>query len=247
MKKISFILFGAILAAGCSENDTSVGFSISAVSSTGSESSGDLAMTDDGSVDYTLKSAQLHLRNIELDLPDGQTCADIADTLDNGVTCEIAEVGDDSDKLVIAGPFDVDLVSGTASPSLETIVIPAGTYKRIDFRVEDNNDDVSFSVNADFLHNGETHTLQLSLDFNEDIRVERNQGITVDANTSLVAKFVVNNWLAGIDLEQCIDDNDVQIEDKTVVIDDASTSGSCSDIENTIKDNMKNSGQLDKR
>ena len=89
-------------------------------------------------------------------------------------------------------------------------------------------------------------TLNLNLDFNEDIRIEDPQGLTVDADSDLIAEFVVNNWLGGVDLGSCIDDEDVSIEGSTVVIDDSSTSGSCSDIENIIKENMKNSGQLDR-
>ena len=37
----------------------------------------------------------------------------------------------------------------------------------------------------------------------------------------------------------CIDDGDVRIETDTVFVDEDSTSGECSDMENTIKDNMK--------
>ena len=242
MKKMVLILVGVGLG-GCSDSEPTVGFSIQAVSQSGSVAAADFAMTDDGSGDYQLTEAMLRLRHIELDLPEGQTCMDLQGLVDGGAVCDLSG---DSDKIVIDGPFTVDLVMGTTTPSLDAVIIPEGTYKRIDFRVEDNADDASFAVQATFDRRGETHTLDLSLDFNEDIRVEHPDGIVVDADTDLVAQFVVDNWLAGVDIGKCMDDDDLRMEGTTVFVDDASTGGDCSDIENTIKDNMKNSGQLDR-
>ena len=135
--------------------------------------------------------------------------------------------------------------TGISTPSLADVLIPAGTYKRIDFRVDDNGADSSFAMTATFQYEGAAMTMDLNLDFNEDIRIEDPQGIIVDGDSDLIAEFVVSNWLGRVDVGSCIDDEDVTVEGSTVVIDDSSTSGSCSDIENTIKDNMKNSGQLD--
>jgi len=242
LKTTSTVFFTALVALGCSDTGDSAGLSVQAVSSAGSEAPEDLVMIDDSSVDYGLLSAHLHLRDIELDLPDGKSCSDVDDSLGGGVVCDDS---DSSDKIVVAGPFDVDLVAGTATPSLDDVLIPVGTYKRIDFRVEDNANDVSFAVVANFEHQGDAMTLDLALDFNEDIRIEDPAGLTVDADTDLIAQFVVSDWLVGVDIGQCIDDGDVAIDGTTVTIDDGSTSGDCSAIEDTIKSNMKNSGQLD--
>ena len=132
-------------------------------------------------------------------------------------------------------------------PSLDEIKIPAGTYKRIDFRVEDDENNSSFAVVAGFDHEGESMTLNLDLDFNEDIRIEMPQGIYVDEESDLIAEFVVDNWLGGVDITTCMDEGDVTIAGNIVFVDDSSTRGACSDIENTIKRNMKESGQFDKR
>jgi hypothetical protein len=243
MKQLASILFAlTILCAGCSSDGASTGLSVQAVTSTGS--SADLAATDDGGDDFAIESAFLSLRDIELDLPDDATCADIADGLGGGATCDDS---DNSAKIVVAGPFEVDLVAGTATPSLEDVQIPVGTYSRVDFRVEDNADDVSFAVLATFEHEGSPLSLDLSLDFNEDIRIEEAGGTTVDEDTDLIAQFVVDNWLAGVDIGGCIDDSGVEVDGTTVVVSDATTSGSCSAIEDTIKGNMKESGQFDKQ
>lgn len=231
-----------VLLAACSSEGGSVGLSVHAVTSDGSSPATELVMTDDGAGDFQIEAATLRLRHIELDLLDGGDCADLADSVDGA----ICEDGVDGNKISIEGPFEIDLVAGTSTPSLAEVQIPAGTYKRIDFRVEDNGNDSSFAVRAGFDHEGAAMTLDLNLDFNEDIRIEDAQGLVVDADSDLIAEFVVNNWLGGVDVGACIDDEDVTVVGSTVTIDDSSTSGSCSDIENTIKDNMKNSGQLDK-
>jgi hypothetical protein len=206
-------------------------------------------MTDDGGSDFALQAGTLNLRDIELDLPDGTTCADVEGAFGGGATCEDSDdPNDDSPnaKIVIDGPFEVDLVAGTATPSLDDVQIPVGLYARVDFRVEDNPDDVSFAGLAGFQYQGDDMTLDFSFDFNEDIRIEDPAGISVDEDSDLIAEFVVDNWLAGIDVGSCIDDGDVTVSGSTVQVDESSTSGDCSDIEDTIKDNMKNSGQLDR-
>ena len=244
----AFFVISSVLALGCASEDTAtVALELRATTGADTIDPGSLTMADNGDVEYALQAASLHLRNIEIDLPDGLECGDIAEALSGPATCETAEAANDEDKIVIDGPFDVDLVGGKAEPSIESVRIPVGDYKRIDFRVEDNADDVSFAVRAAFRHEDQDLTLDLSLDFNEDIRIEAEQGVSVTEETDLIAEFVIDSWLAGVDIGSCIADGDVVMDGTTVVVDESSTSGSCSDIEDTIKNNMKNSGQLDRR
>ena len=209
-----------------------------------------LVMFDAADTPYRISAAQLHLRDIELDLPDGMRCADL-ESQPVGASCE-----DGEDKIRIDGPIIVDLVSGATTPSLADVKIPAGIYDRIDFRVEDGDpedgvvtpgsalDDRSFVVTAAFELDGAPKTLELSLHFNEDIRIERPSGVEVAPGEDLVATWLTNDWLAGVDVASCLDQGDVVADGDSVVIDDDTNAGSCSDIENTIKSNMKNSGQL---
>lgn len=235
------LAFSCLLGACVTDGDVA-GVGVRAVTGGGDvpASPSELTFTDDGGNQFAIESAYLHLRDIELDLPDGLTCADIASTL-SGADCEPGD-----DKIVITGPLDIDLVAGTATPSLAAVEIPAGQYERIDFRVDDNAQDTSFAVVADF-ERDMLYTLNLNLDFSEDIRIESPLGVSVDAGTDLIAEFVVGDWLAGIDVGSCMDAGDVTLDGSTVTIDDDSSSGACSDIENIIKDNMKNSGQLDRQ
>jgi hypothetical protein len=225
------------------------GFSIRAVSRATGSSGSSLGVADEGGTSFGLGSALLHLRHIQLDLPRGMTCAEVEDGL-AGATCRSDE------KIHIDGPMAVDLVTGAVVPDLGAVVIPAGTYRRIDFRVDDGDpaegliepgsalDDYSFVVEAGFVHEGEAVTLKMSLRFNEDIRIERSGGVTVAPGDDLIATFVVDDWLAGVDIAGCLEDGALAVEDGVVVIDDRAGSA-CGGVENTIKDNMKNSGELD--
>lgn len=236
--------FSALLLLGCSSGG--VGVDVRAVTSSNAPAgtADQMEISDSGGSAFAIRTAGLHLRDIELDLPDGQRCSDIADSL---VGAECDDSLDSDDTIRIVGPFDIDLVTGIATPDLSGVVIPEGTYRRVDFRVENAEGTPSFAFTANFDHGGEAMVLDLSLDFNEDVRLESLEGIAVSADTDLVAALVADTWLSGVDIGSCIDDGDVLVEGATVILDESSSSGSCSDVENTIKTNMKQSGQLDRR
>ncbi|HHH29723.1 MAG TPA: hypothetical protein ENK57_15445 [Polyangiaceae bacterium] len=74
--------------------------------------------------------------------------------------------------------------------------------------------------------------------------IEEPGGVEVSPGQDLITTWVTQDWLAGVDVGACIADGDIPMTDGTVVVDDETTEGTCSDIENVIKDNMKKSGQL---
>lgn len=243
LKNLYLAAFTALLGLGCGGDEVgTTQLQIRAASTMAVSPSADLVMLDTADTAFTLSAATLNLRDIKLDLPNGTRCADVEADLENA-TC--SSDSDDDDTIKIDGPFVVDLVAGTSTPTLDDVVIPALSYRRVDFRVDDI-DDVSFAVVADFDLEGTAMTLDLSLDFNEDIRIEQAGGVDVTADSDLIAEFVIDDWLAGVDIGACIDDGDVSVEGTTVTVSEDSTSGSCSDIENVIKDNMKDSGQFDR-
>lgn len=247
---IATLLLTSAIACG----DEPVGISVQAASSTSSSSSA-LTFEDAGGTSFEILSAVTFLRDIELDVPDGSSCDDVSDDLDGGADCS-------SDTVKIPGPFIVDLLAGTSTPPLDAIRIPANIYKRIDFRIDDGVagegginagdplDDRSFVVTANFSYGGNTNTLLMSFKFNEDVRFEDPNGIAVESEGhKLLVKLDAATWLAGIDIAGCLDTSDLDLNGTELIIDDdgsASGSGSCSSIENTIKTNIKTSGQLDR-
>ncbi len=99
-------------------------------------------------------------------------------------------------------------------------------------------------VEASFAYQSMSTQLQLSLKFNEDIRVERVGGIQVEEGQDLITTWVTEDWLRGVDVIGCMDDGDL-VANGGVVILDEDADGECSGAEGTIKDNMKNTLQLD--
>ncbi len=165
--------------------------------------------------------------------------------------------GDDEDKVVVEGPFIADLIQGTSTPSLTTLLIPSGLYTRIDVRIEESKaedgllaaDDPllgrSLYARGSFEYQGAAHELRLRLKFNEDVRFESKTGIEVaeTAANDVVLSLDENAWFKGVNLTACLDEGDLTLEaDGSLVIDEDSGDGECGDIENVIKDNIEASG-----
>jgi hypothetical protein len=223
----------------CGADGANVGVSVAALSSDGASQ---LTSTDGAGTNVAITSGQLAVRDIEFDLPVGATCADVADQLE-GARCEAADNADEAGeaKIIIDGPMVIDLVQRTATPSLDAVRIPAGTYRRVDVRVESSAalDDAALVVDLAFDWAETASRATLRLDFSEDIRTESPGGIDVAAGEDLVTRFVVDGWLAGADLVACLEDLGAAPGDATTV-----TGDDCGAIETAVKNNFKESADL---
>jgi hypothetical protein len=207
-------------------------------------------------VTLELTQARIHLRDIRLDLPQGTKCSDVIG-LSTGVECMGGDSGSGSGTLVVRGPIVVDLMSGASTPDLSGIVIPAGTYKRIDFRLDEGRSDelpagesligYSLRVGANFTGTAQAgKKLELALKFSEDARFESATGVEVPEGGKLIAMLQPTKWLTGLPLGSCIQKGDVAVDGDTVRIDDRAD-GDCSGAEDLVKRNIKNSGDLRKQ
>lgn len=204
---------------------------------------------------FTLTQARIHLRDIRLDLPQGTKCADVIG-MTSGVQCKGSDSGGaGSGTLVVAGPLVVDLMTGVSTPDLSGLIIPAGNYKRIDFRLEEGHADelpagetligYSLKVSADPAQAG-GKKLELALKFSEDARFDSATGVDVPEGGKLIAMLQPTQWLTGLPLASCISKGDVAVEGDTVRIDDQAK-GECSGAEDLVKRNIKTSGDLRKQ
>lgn len=200
---------------------------------------------------FTLTQARIHLRDIRLDLPKGTKCEEVSGLL-SGAECKGS---DDSKTIIVPGPIVVDLMTGATTPDLSGLRIPAGTYKRIDFRLEEAHSDevganepllgYTFLANADFTQDGAARKLELLFKFSEDARFESTTGVEVPEGGSLIAFLKPSVWLQGLPLGECVSKGDVEVVNGTVRIDDKA-GGECGDAENMVKENIKRSGDLRK-
>ncbi len=203
-------------------------------------------LVEQGGHRLTVEQASVFIRHVEFDLPEG-------------AECEAEHTGDvcDEDKLSFDGPWVVDLMTGAADPDLSELRVPAGTYKRVDVRLDDAESDEAHDIDGvDSLHGNtlvvsgtysgpEAERFELSLKFNEDARFEHeDEGLQVEAGgvRDMVLSLDVAEWFESVDLAKCAEDGDLEVRDGVLIIDE---SGDCSDVENDLKDAIKNSAQWD--
>lgn len=169
--------------------------------------------------------------------------------------------GEEGDEIELNGPFIFNLLTGESIPSLDSIEIPSGLFKEIEIEFDDlDQDDVlpegvpatlvenTLIVDGTITLDGTPTPISIRLDFSEEVEFENLNGLEVSEVVflnSILISLDVSSWLAGIDLGDCVDKGDVGLEGETVVVDEDSSSGSCSDIEDTIKDNIEASGTVD--
>ncbi len=176
----------ALLDGG--EANLSIGMALKAATSGTALSS--TALSVDGGVEVT--KAIMNVDKIELWLPEGKRCTDLADfALDARVLCEDADERDgeteNSDKLVVEGPIVFDLVNGTSDPSLEDLSIPSGLYQRLRVTAKNNEDQVSYpelQQNSIYIENtfdveGTPTTLAIQIESDEDIDIRSEAGLEI--------------------------------------------------------------------
>jgi hypothetical protein len=210
--------------------------------------------TSSDGVTFTLNEARIHLKDIRLDLPQGTKCAEVRGLL-TGATCKGGESGSGSGTVVIPGPMVVDLMTGLTTPDLSELRLPAGTYKRIDFRLDEAKASevpageplvgYSLLVKAGFTQGSTPSTLDLRLKFSEDARFESSTGVEVGADDALLALLKPQVWLEGLPVASCLQKGDLQVVNGLLTLDDRAK-GDCNGAEDTVKRNIKRSGDLRK-
>ncbi|PTL77124.1 hypothetical protein DAT35_46665 [Vitiosangium sp. GDMCC 1.1324] len=209
-------------------------------------------------VTFTLTEALLRLEDIHLRLPQGSGCSDVRG-LPPDATCSRGDSGSGSSDVLLPGPIFVDLMTGTTTPDLSSLRLPSGTYKAIDFRLEDNplmdakrdapSEELLMSyslvVKATFTQEDTVNTLDLRLHFSEDARFESTPGIAVGSGDEMLALLQPQAWLEGLPVGRCLQKGDLRLTENVLSIDDQA-SGECTGAVNTLKRNIKYSGDLRK-
>ncbi len=223
-------------------------------SSAVSESETTVVIKDAAGTDFTLSRVVALVKDIEFDYADEFKC-DSVETVDEDDFCS------PSSKVALEGPFLADLIRGTFSPDVGLFDIPIGTYKRIDIRIDDAKkemalidvDDIMFEhsylIEGSYDNNGTAQTFALALKFNEDLRIENENGlaITTDATQNILIGLNVAQWMQGVDLTACLNEEKMAfVEGEKKVINDSTAKGSCTEIEGLVKENIKKSFELEK-
>lgn len=253
--KAMFCCFVSVALLGCSTKDTTgshIGnpatLTVVATSALTSDDA-TLTITDQNQTRYHVKHLKVVMRDIRLRAKTTLGCDDIEPDALIGATCQSEP---DGVSIRVGGPLVVDLLKGTATPSLSVVRIPVLTYERIDYRLDDGSADDgitpqdlidrSLSLGASFEFQGQPVELSLRLKFNEDARVERGDTQTLVTGGQVKLLFELQRWFDNIPLTQCLDDEELKIENGVLLIDD--NFDGCKELEGVLKANIKNSTRL---
>lgn len=202
-----------------------------------------LTMTDESGTSFIITEAMVNIRHIEFELSDNDSVND-SDTLENSTK--------------ISGPFVVDLISGVAMPAIDEIELPVGLYKRIDVRLDDVKDsdgiidstddlnDNTLIVKGTFDYDGNSERpFEIRLKLNEDVRFESATGIEISSVgvTDILLNLKVSEWLETTDITDALNKDEISLENNGSLVLTDESAGS-SDLENTIKETIKNKYDL---
>lgn len=179
---------------------------------------------------------------------------DANDSGDDDADDDVQECGEDSDgdEIRFAGPYNVDLLTGDSTPPLTDLTVPPGLYKRIDLRIDDAETGpmVGYSLLAFGSYTTETTTpVVIRLKFNEDIRFESPSGVSVSeqGGSDIVLRISANDWFAGASaaLDECLLEESALVDGILTIDDESDVGAECDEIEELLKDNFKQSGEID--
>lgn len=205
-------------------------------------SAGPSAPVDSSGTELPIATAFTQVRHVELYLPAGTECTDLPDLSatdgDHTVVC-------DGDKIRARGPWRVDLLSRQATPPLPTVPVVAGTYRRVDVRLEKDALGVTLSLTGTLPLGGVPTPYALDLDFEENVRFE---GRAITASPDAVARAVLaldpSSWFASLPIVACAESGAFEIDDGVVEMDDGG--GACEDIEDIVRAALVGSGSLER-
>lgn len=199
---------------------------------------GEVPPVDQGGATFQVEAASLFVRHLELYLPAGLGCADVAPLgLPAGVSCDL-------EKLRVTGPFRVNLLTGVATPPLPSLTVPAGTYSRVDVRFEEDElTDVTLVASGTVPVDGVSRPWRLAVELDEDVRFE---GMTIDALEGALARALLgldmSQWFAALPLSACAAAGTLPVEGGVIVLSDGDEA--CVDIEDVIKAAIRGSAVL---
>ncbi|MEZ4459111.1 MAG: hypothetical protein R3E66_05170 [bacterium] len=241
----------AVLSAGCGDaktgshigNPVSIGFTVSSALTSADARP---QFTDASGRLYTIETARAFVTNVQLAAPAGIACADIEPTAFSGSTCNDAV---DGAVVSVDQGYALDLL---AASNLPGVTVPDLKYTRFTYRLSrasagapgvvagDPLLDHGFVISAGFDNEGLANTIELRLDFDEDITIEPSAGLV--PGSRFVVDYDAGQWISGVAIEQCIEDD---VDDDQVVIDPESECGELpGEIESEIRSNVRESSEL---
>lgn len=190
--------------------------------------------------EFVMSRAEAPVERVDLYLPAGVSCVGVPGLgpagSSVGAVCE-------GDKIRVHGPWRVNLLTGQATPPLPVVPVVAGTYRRVDVRFDDDDDEV-LVVEGTVALDAASVPFRLVAEIDEEVRFE---GAAIVARPNAVAEAFLRldptAWLAAIPVAQCVASGDLQVVGGILEL--SNGSGACADIEELIEAAIEGSGGLE--
>jgi hypothetical protein len=231
-----------------SKGSATVQMDIRASASAALAKSSDLILGDTSGAHVVLTEAKLAISRIKLHSESESDRCDSAEDHrkkdDSSKSAdEVERECEDDEKVAFAGPFIVDLLTGTSTPPLGSLSVPAGPYRKVKVELHQGQNGSALdgktlvAAGSVTFADGTTRPFNLSLTLNENLKIKSKSGLTLDAGTvnTVAISILAGNWLKGLDLAGCL----AGAPAGALVITEKSDLGKCLDAEHRIKDNFR--------
>lgn len=229
-----------------------------------SASSG-LIIGDSSGLQIELSEARVLVSRIKLESEDDdRDCDSSAAVLKKDGDSSETEIEDEHDgdcgdesEFSVRGPFVIDLLTGTSTPDLGSITVPAGTYRKLKIELHHGGENDSNGLHDSTLTAKGTLTLpdgavvpfSLAVRLNENISIRNAAGITLDGSTvnTILVGLAAGDWFKGLDLTSCLGSLDSASLAGGIAVTEDSPIGKCLDAEHFLKDNIRKSFHAEER
>lgn len=162
---------------------------------------GTLTIADSLGAAVTLTGLQARVKSISFPLPDSLTCPEVED-----LPCA-------ENERTLAGPFVIDLLTGTSVPDIGRFRIPAGLYRKIDIKLSEPNDTAT-SQEPDGLivtgrlgaagAGGKAFVISLGV---EALDFDNPEGLLLSADTvnTVALSLTADAWFKDVALSACVE------------------------------------------
>lgn len=197
---------------------------------------------------YTLTSARVVVERAAFELPAGVACDDLEADLSAPVGCADGRV-------LLDGPFVVELRGGRAIPAMAEASVPALDYRAVDLEVrqggssadpldaKDELVDRTVAAHATFLFENAPRRLRLLFGFHRRMHARIDEPIA--AGQTVALRMDVSRWLHRIPVTTCVMRGHIFADDDVVTVNGNPFSGDCAEADVEFPINFEESLRVD--
>lgn len=152
--------------------------------------------------------------------------------------------GSSENTQVFEGPYQIDLISGVSTPSMDSLLVDVGLYNSVYFNFNQESSGSGFVSAGTFDYLGESNRkFSFSIDLSKEFSVTNPEvsALLLDQESAFQIIFNVNTWFESVDIISCIEDKVISLEeDGSLVLNENifQCGGSLEAIENSVENSI---------